>query len=62
MILGSLPKSACECTCLHGPRSVLKPGNSLMSGRVPAGVPYAVLRYDGGARYTTCGAFPCAGA
>jgi hypothetical protein len=43
-------------------RSVLQPGNALLAGPVPSGVPYPVLRYNGAATYTACAAFPCAGA
>ena len=47
--------------CLHALRSVLQPGNSLLSGRVPPGIQFPVLHYDGGASYSTCSALPCAG-
>ena len=39
--------------------SVLQPGNELLSGSVPLGTPYPVLRYEGGTSYTMCSAFPC---
>ena len=38
---------------------VLQPGNELLSGSVPLGTPYPVLRYEGGTSYTMCSAFPC---
>lgn len=39
--------------------SVLQPGNDVLSGSVPLGTPYPVLRYEGGTSYTMCSAFPC---
>ena len=41
--------------------SVLQPGNIGLTGQVPLGTPYPVLRYEGASGYIMCSAFPCSG-
>lgn len=38
---------------------VLQPGNPQLSGGVPLGTPYPVLRYNGPSGYSMCSQFPC---
>ena len=38
---------------------VLQPGNPQLSGAVPLGTPYPVLRYNGASGYSMCSQFPC---
>lgn len=45
-----------------GLRSVLQPGNAQLTGPVPQGLLYPVLRSDGPNSYTTCAALLCGGA
>ncbi len=42
-----------------GTRRVLQPGNPGLSGAVPLGTPYPVLRYNGATGYSMCSQFPC---
>ncbi|CAL8471905.1 g11447 [Coccomyxa elongata] len=61
---GSFPESWAANTAFPNMRNsgngiVLQPGNDLLSGSVPLGTPYPVLRYEGGTSYTMCSAFPC---
>lgn len=42
-----------------GMRRVLQPGNPGLSGAVPLGTPYPVLRYNGATGYSMCSQFPC---
>ncbi|BDA47649.1 probable LRR receptor-like serine/threonine-protein kinase at N-terminal half [Coccomyxa sp. Obi] len=61
---GSFPESWAANTAFASMRNsgngiVLQPGNELLSGSVPLGTPYPVLRYEGGTSYTMCSAFPC---
>lgn len=39
---------------------VLQPGNPQLSGAIPLGTPYPVLRYNGPSGYSMCSQFPCA--
>lgn len=39
---------------------VLQPGNGQLTGAVPLGTPYPVLRYNGATGYSMCSQFPCA--
>ena len=42
------------CAC-----RVLQPGNPQLSGPVPLGTPYPVLRHNGASGYSMCSQFPC---
>ena len=44
---------------LVGACRVLQPGNPQLSGAVPLGTPYPVLRYNGPSGYSMCSQFPC---
>ena len=44
---------------LVGACRVLQPGNPQLSGAVPLGTPYPVLRYNGPSGYSMCAQFPC---
>ena len=39
---------------------VLQPGNPQLSGAIPLGTPYPVLRYNGPSGYSMCSQLPCA--
>ncbi len=59
---------ACKPACQQGAFNadsmdacrVLQPGNPQLSGAIPLGTPYPVLRYNGPSGYSMCSQFPCA--